>query len=474
MAVLRLVPPAGVPIDIDRDAVIVGRDPTADVVVADGSVSRKHARIERRGDAWHVIDQASANGTFIDGQRVAEGSLKAGQEVRFGGMSFRVEIMGGDDGGATIVASSPGATIVSSAPLVLPPTPRPEPPRPSAPTPPLPSRPAPPPTPSMPSPPPPMPRAGGPPMPRPGPPAPGVPGQGMGGGGFPPPPSAAPAAKRGRGPMFWILTGCCGCLLLGMLFGGLIGGMAYFATTAVVDVVRAQIADIKAGNMDGAYQKMSESYRQSHTVADFTAFVERHPALKENADSTFMSRSVQNDTGRLQGALTGTSGAKESVEYALVKEGGDWKIEDIKFENESAASATGGGGGGPGGRPGAGNMAIETLDLRKEPEEGRGAVRVSIKIKVTGFEVEQEGDSFRMDLAEDIETIGPNGQKMPDLSRMGLETLQTKTSDRSTPAEFTNSLTFVNATPGLYVVKVTIRDLVGASLKTHEVPFELP
>lgn len=474
MAVLRLVPPAGVPIDIDRDMVIVGRDPSADVVVADGSVSRKHARIERRGDEWHVVDQASANGTFIDGQRVAEGSLKAGQEVRFGGMSFRIELMGGDDGGATIVQGSQGATIVSSTPLVAPPAPRPEPPRPT-PAPPTP-RPSPPPPPPMAAPPPPPvpPRPSLPPPPRhSAPPMPGVPAPHMGGGpGLPPPPAGAPAPKKGRGPMFWVLTGCCGCLLLAMLFGGLIGGMAFFATSAVVDVVRAQIADVKAGNMDAAYQKMSAAYRDSHSVADFTAFVERHPGLKENADSTFLSRSVQNDTGNLKGALTAASGAKEAVEYDLVKEGGDWKVADIKFENESATAASGGGSAGGGGS--SGNMSIETLDLRKEAEEGRPAVRVNIKIKVTGFEVEQQGDAFRMDLAEDIETIGPNGQRIPDLSRMGLETLQTKTSDRNTPAEFTNSLTFVNATPGLYVVKVTIRDLVGASLKTHEVPFELP
>src|SRR5689334_10927137 len=68
MSKLRLVPSAGgAPLEIDGNKV-VGRDATADVVVDHASVSRKHARIERTGEGWSVADQASANGTFINGQ----------------------------------------------------------------------------------------------------------------------------------------------------------------------------------------------------------------------------------------------------------------------------------------------------------------------------------------------------------------------------------------------------------------------
>jgi len=40
------------PVEITKDQVMVGRDPTCDVILNDGSVSRKHARIERRGGGW--------------------------------------------------------------------------------------------------------------------------------------------------------------------------------------------------------------------------------------------------------------------------------------------------------------------------------------------------------------------------------------------------------------------------------------
>ena len=121
MAALRLVPTSGAaPIDVSSDNALVGREPTCDVVVSDGSVSRKHARLERRGEDWAVVDQGSANGTFVDSQRIVETVLRTGQELRFGAIPFTVEITGAeDDTGATIVQSAmPEATVIQSEPLI--------------------------------------------------------------------------------------------------------------------------------------------------------------------------------------------------------------------------------------------------------------------------------------------------------------------------------------------------------------------
>ena len=94
MVGLRLIPPVGAPIVIGQDVSVVGREPGCEVFVNDGSVSRRHARIERRGAAYFVVDEGSANGTFLDSQRVADALLRPGQEVRFGAVPFRVEIAG--------------------------------------------------------------------------------------------------------------------------------------------------------------------------------------------------------------------------------------------------------------------------------------------------------------------------------------------------------------------------------------------
>ena len=81
MSNLRLVPPVGGPIEIAGDRTLLGRDPGADLVVNDPSVSRRHALIERRPEGWVVLDQRSANGTFVNNQRVDQAFLPAGSQL---------------------------------------------------------------------------------------------------------------------------------------------------------------------------------------------------------------------------------------------------------------------------------------------------------------------------------------------------------------------------------------------------------
>lgn len=58
-----VIPPAGV---------TLGRDDTCEVVVPDRQVSRRHAKIDRRGGKTFVQDLASKNGTWINGVPVKE------------------------------------------------------------------------------------------------------------------------------------------------------------------------------------------------------------------------------------------------------------------------------------------------------------------------------------------------------------------------------------------------------------------
>jgi FHA domain-containing protein/uncharacterized protein DUF4864 len=501
MAVLRLVPLQGppIPVEILQDRVVIGREPTCDVVVSDGSVSRKHATIERRVSGWTMVDQGSANGTFIDGQRVTDVSLRNGQELRFGSMAYRVEIEADDDG-ATLVTTSPEATVIQEAPAKRPPAAPPAPPpAPAAkapppwsapprapvvtPAPPLPTPAAAPPARPAGTPPPLPPRAAATPPPPPrasGPPP------------LPPraatsrPPAGAPISsgspppeKKGRGPLFWVGGGCCGCLVLVLVFLGVIGGGAFYMTSGAVDAVRAQIADIKKGDMQAAYGRMSEGYRAQHSMEDFVAFVDRHPTLKENTDSTFMSRNIQNNTAHIAGSLAGAAGSTESVTYTLIKEGGGWRITDIEF-GESPTVDQGGGStaaaaGGPrdGAAPGSGgSLRLETLSAEKSVEPP-GFV-VAIKLRATGFGTTGSPDAPQADLLLDLETLGPGGRRLPDLSRMELQ--QRDRPDGLSPphVDFDVSVTLRDATPGDYVARLTVRDQIGRDIKTQDVTFTLP
>ena len=86
-AVSRLVweRPDGTPVDFPLTAAVmtVGRDETADIQVDEPLVSRLHARIERRGHDYVVLDLGSTNHTRVNGEAVQERVLAHGDEVRF-------------------------------------------------------------------------------------------------------------------------------------------------------------------------------------------------------------------------------------------------------------------------------------------------------------------------------------------------------------------------------------------------------
>ncbi len=92
MSVLRLIPLKGEAIVVDADEALVGREANSNVVVPHPSVSRRHALIKRKQDVFFVVDQGSANGTFVDSKRIVDATLKDGAVLRFGSASFKVEV----------------------------------------------------------------------------------------------------------------------------------------------------------------------------------------------------------------------------------------------------------------------------------------------------------------------------------------------------------------------------------------------
>ncbi len=64
-------PEAGTRFPLTSGTVVVGRDPSAAVRLADSSVSRLHARLTSQAGTWVLEDLGSANGTWVNGQRIA-------------------------------------------------------------------------------------------------------------------------------------------------------------------------------------------------------------------------------------------------------------------------------------------------------------------------------------------------------------------------------------------------------------------
>jgi hypothetical protein len=66
-----------------------GRDAANDVVLNQAAVSRVHARIERQGQGWALLDRGSANGTQLNGAPVAgRAQLREGDRIGLAGVLF--------------------------------------------------------------------------------------------------------------------------------------------------------------------------------------------------------------------------------------------------------------------------------------------------------------------------------------------------------------------------------------------------
>jgi pSer/pThr/pTyr-binding forkhead associated (FHA) protein len=62
----------------------IGRAPRADFVIDAALVSRLHCRLAAGAGEIEAVDLESTNGTYVNGQRVARGTLKDGDRLRVG------------------------------------------------------------------------------------------------------------------------------------------------------------------------------------------------------------------------------------------------------------------------------------------------------------------------------------------------------------------------------------------------------
>jgi hypothetical protein len=75
-------------------AVRLGRSPDNDVILRDPATSGHHARLERRGEQFWIVDLGSTNGTFVNGESVQEKQLNPGDRLTIGQNSVHFALLG--------------------------------------------------------------------------------------------------------------------------------------------------------------------------------------------------------------------------------------------------------------------------------------------------------------------------------------------------------------------------------------------
>jgi hypothetical protein len=82
-------PDAGQTFKVGAGPARIGRSPDNDLILRDPATSGHHARLERRGNQFFIVDLGSTNGTLVNGEPIQEKELKHGDKVTIGQNSVK-------------------------------------------------------------------------------------------------------------------------------------------------------------------------------------------------------------------------------------------------------------------------------------------------------------------------------------------------------------------------------------------------
>src|SRR5271155_1778349 len=91
--------------ELQTDRTTIGRVEDNTFQIADPSVSSHHCEVHLRGSEILIRDLNSTNGSFINGEKIAEQVLKPGQILRLGQVELKLEAEG-----AAPTVPAPGST----------------------------------------------------------------------------------------------------------------------------------------------------------------------------------------------------------------------------------------------------------------------------------------------------------------------------------------------------------------------------
>lgn len=109
-------------VKLDKRKLTIGRSSRNDICIGDPFASRLHAELRSEGDQVLLVDMGSANGTYLNGQRVSGTvKLEVGDLVRIG--ETEIEYASGDQAmlsGATVFLSGPAAAALPADTITSP------------------------------------------------------------------------------------------------------------------------------------------------------------------------------------------------------------------------------------------------------------------------------------------------------------------------------------------------------------------
>ena len=82
----------GLEVPVDREWMVIGRGRSADLVIAEPTISRSHAALGYDREGFFVQDLGSTNGTRVNGNREPQMRLASGDELQLGKLRLKLHL----------------------------------------------------------------------------------------------------------------------------------------------------------------------------------------------------------------------------------------------------------------------------------------------------------------------------------------------------------------------------------------------
>src|SRR5689334_23716478 len=115
--VIQTGPNAGEQYELGGKPLVLGKDPATEITVPDTTMAERHARFENISGAVFVADLESANGTYLNGQRMSPGArypLRPDDTLQIRSTLFKLQES------APVAAPAPPAAEAPTQQMVLP------------------------------------------------------------------------------------------------------------------------------------------------------------------------------------------------------------------------------------------------------------------------------------------------------------------------------------------------------------------
>jgi hypothetical protein len=121
----------------------------------------------------------------------------------------------------------------------------------------------------------------------------------------------------------------------------IVGGVLWF-TDAAVEAGKGHLILIRDGKVEEAYQSTSSDFQKEVPLAGYREIVEARAVLREMRDIRFPERNIENGVATITARVTDAGGNGYSVPMRLRKEGDQWRVIAIDWNEVPVGSPSGG------------------------------------------------------------------------------------------------------------------------------------